>query len=234
MRGDFVLLAAFFRGAAETNPCRSASSSRRASPAWRRCAQSCKPSHRSTRGRASRSGLRYRCSRTERACLRTTARQSSRPSQYASERAPRGRVRLQDMSCHEPIERHSHRGKILLYRRLRFYGPCKFAIGREMNRLDRVELVDTMLLELGDTSDDGTAVRLARVLVGDRRGEEFEEALYGRIAGGRNHSRRSMLEISRQRLWRPVNDYFTHPLCAPDCAHRWQACVHVVVPRCRG
>ena len=86
-----------------------------------------------------------------------------------------------------------------------------------MNRLDRVELVDTMLLELGDTSDDGTAVRLARVLVGDRRGEEFEEALYGRIAGGRNHSRRSMLEISRQRLWRPVNDYFTHPLCAPDC-----------------
>jgi len=103
-----------------------------------------------------------------------------------------------------------------------------------MNRLDRVELVDTMLLEPGDTIDDGTAVRLARVLVGDRRGEEFEEALYGRIAGGGNHSRRSMLEISRQRLWRPVNDYFTHPLCAPDCAHRRQACVHVVVPRCRG
>ena len=34
-----------------------------------------------------------------------------------------------------------------------------------MNRLDRVELVDTMLLEPGDIIDDGTAVRLAVFLL---------------------------------------------------------------------
>ena len=90
-----------------------------------------------------------------------------------------GRIHLKHMAEHQPVEQHAERGQVLLDcgRRelaLELLDECGHVEG-----LDGGEFPDAAPLALCREAARGIHVRLARVVVVDLGGEEFEDALGG-------------------------------------------------------
>src|SRR5665213_1689868 len=98
------------------------------------------------------------------------------------------RVGGDDLTGDQPVEQHAYGGEVLLHRWLFEAALHRFDVGRDVQRLDIGELADLVLVAPVKEPDAGPVIRHARVLVADRRGEEFQEA-----------ARRS---ATRTRAWR--------------------------------
>ncbi len=89
------------------------------------------------------------------------------------------RIDLDDVADHEPVEQHAQRGQMLLDR-----GRGEVALqllheGGDMKGLHLGELCDASPLAPCGEAPRRVEVRLARVVVVDLGGEEFEDALGG-------------------------------------------------------
>ena len=99
------------------------------------------------------------------------------------------RVDREHLADDEPVEQHAHGGEVLLDGRLGDGFLQRLDIGRDMQRLDIGELGDAVPFEPGKERARRPVIGHARVLVADRRGEEFEEAAGGMLAGGGDRRR---------------------------------------------
>ena len=99
------------------------------------------------------------------------------------------RIDRQHLADDEPVEQHAHRGEVLLDGRLGGGVLQRLDIGRDMQRLDIDELGDAALFEPGEERACGPVIGHAGVLVADRRGEEFEKAARGMVAGAGDRRR---------------------------------------------
>ena len=100
-----------------------------------------------------------------------------------------GRIGRDDLASDQPVEQHANGGEVLLHRRLFKILAERFDIGGDMQRLDISDFTNGVMITPGEEPHDGVIVSRARVLVADRRGEEFEEAARGLLAGVGDHSR---------------------------------------------
>jgi hypothetical protein len=88
-----------------------------------------------------------------------------------------------DLAGDEPIEQHADRREVLLDRRLRHRFLQAFDVGRDVQRLDSRQLADTPPVAPDEKQFHGAVISGPRILIPDRRGEKFEEAPSGRVAG---------------------------------------------------
>ena len=90
-----------------------------------------------------------------------------------------GRVHVQDVTGHQPVEEHAQRGQVLLHG-----GRGKLPLqvldeGGDVDGLDAGELVDATAGAPVREAAGGVQVRLARVVVIDLGGEKLQDALGG-------------------------------------------------------
>jgi hypothetical protein len=121
------------------------------------------------------------------------------------------RVDGEDLPDHEPVEQHTDRGEVQFDGRLGGRRLQNLYIGRDMDRLDVCELADLVLLDPGEEVARGPVVDHAGVFVADRRGEKFDEAPRGLVAGVGDDGRHGQRAAQRRRLDR------CHGL--DDCRH---------------
>ncbi len=74
-------------------------------------------------------------------------------------------------------------GEVLLDRRLLKIPGHRLDVSRDMQRLDIGELAEPMLVAPGEEAGRSPVIGKPRVVVADGRGEEFEEAAGGVVAG---------------------------------------------------
>ena len=86
-----------------------------------------------------------------------------------------GRIYLDDVADDQPIEQHAQRRQVLLNRGRRELSFQLFEESRDMGGFDRAASSSMRLAPLGE-APGGVHVRLARVVVVELGGEEFEEA----------------------------------------------------------
>ena len=88
-----------------------------------------------------------------------------------------GGVHVQDVARHQPVEQHAQRGQVLLHRGRREFPLQLLDEGGDVEGLDAGELSDAAGLAPLREAARGIQVRLARVVVVDLGGEEFDHAL---------------------------------------------------------
>ena len=90
-----------------------------------------------------------------------------------------GRISVDNMSRHQPVEEHANRGQVLLDRRRREFVLQVVDEGGDMERLDLGELVNFFgCAPFGETTG-GVDIGSSRMRVVDLRREKLEEALRG-------------------------------------------------------
>ena len=94
-----------------------------------------------------------------------------------------GRIGRDDLAGDQPVEQHAYRGEVLLDRRLLKILAERLDIGGDMQRLDIGDFADLVLVAPGEEPTAGPVIRHARILVPDRRGEEFQEPARRLVAG---------------------------------------------------
>ena len=107
-----------------------------------------------------------------------------------------GRVHVDDVAGHQPVEEHAERGQVLLDRRRRELALQILDEGGDVERLHVGEFVDALLRAPSGEAARGVHIGLAGMVVVDLGGEEFEDALC-RLRRGREERRRP--EIGRRR-----------------------------------
>ena len=100
-----------------------------------------------------------------------------------------GRIGGDDLAGDQPVEQHADGGQVLLDGRLLEILAQRLDIGGDMQRLDIGDLADLVLVAPGEEPAAGPVIGRAGVLVADGRGEEFEEAARGVVAGGGDRRR---------------------------------------------
>jgi len=90
-----------------------------------------------------------------------------------------GRIHLKDVADHQPVEQHAERGQVLLDRGRRELAFELLDECGDVEGLDGGEFPDASPLAPCREAARGIHVRLARVVVVDLGGEEFEDALGG-------------------------------------------------------
>src|SRR4051794_28454426 len=93
------------------------------------------------------------------------------------------RIDREHLADNEPIEQYAHGSKVLFDDRLGGGLLQRLDVGRDVQWLDLDQLGDATLFEPGEERAAGPVIGYAGILVADRRGEEFEEATGGMIAG---------------------------------------------------
>ena len=88
-----------------------------------------------------------------------------------------GRVHLDDVAGHQPVEQHPQRRQVLLHRRRRELALQLLDECRDVERLHVGELVQAVSLAPRGEAARGIEIGFARVVVVDLRGEEFQHAL---------------------------------------------------------
>ena len=88
------------------------------------------------------------------------------------------RIERHDLAHHQPVEQHPNRRQMLFGGSWGVGLRQQLHVGGHHHRFDAVELLSVSLTPVGE-SKAGAQIRLARVLVSDRGGEEFPEAFFG-------------------------------------------------------
>ena len=90
-----------------------------------------------------------------------------------------GRIHVEDVAGHQPVEEHAKRGQGLLDRGRRKLALEVLHEGSDMEGLHVGELADAVCVAPLREAPCGVQVRLARVAVVDLGGEKLEDALRG-------------------------------------------------------
>jgi hypothetical protein len=94
-----------------------------------------------------------------------------------------GRIDGEDLADHQPVEQHADRREVQFDGRLGGRRLQHLYIRSDVHRLEVGQPADLVLLDPREKVTCGPVVGHAGVLVADRRGEKFKEALGGMVAG---------------------------------------------------
>jgi len=145
-----------------------------------------------------------------------------------------GRIHVDDVADHQPVEQHAERGQVLLNRGRRKWFLLQFLVLQvldecgDMEGLDAGELSDSVALAPFREAPCRVQIRLARVVVLDLSGEKFEHALggfgrwreewRGKHGGGRGEDElvHSTFPL-KSNLATTAETWFSYPCCAMRC-----------------
>jgi hypothetical protein len=101
-------------------------------------------------------------------------------------------VEREHLADHKPVEKHPHRGEVLLHRRRLVSFAELLDVGADHHRLDLLQVLAPSVLAPGEEARRRPVVRSAGVGIPDVCGEELEEPTGGVIAGVRDRCRRGV------------------------------------------